>query len=276
MKTNPASSFASVMGLAGVAPEESSSAIKWANKLEWPMVLIALWIIIEWYLEAKHQVSPYYVLITDWSVWGFFLIETCSLTYLVKNKLTYLKTNWVNLVIIFLGFPLLWHDSTTVAVLRSLRLLVMFSLLLQVSGTARRILSKNHLGTTLLIGFILIIFAGFLIAGIDPAIDTPWEGIWWAWVTVTTVGYGDLVPVSPVGRLFASVLILMGIAIFSLLTANFSAFFVSRDEKRVIQREERILAKLEQIEMRLNQIESEVKKNKATSEVKAQHRTPEK
>ena len=100
--------------------------------------------------------------------------------------------------------------------------------------------------------------AGFLIAGLDPAIETPWDGIWWAWVTVTTVGYGDVVPVSTEGRLFASFLILMGIGIFSMLTASFSAFFVSRDEKMVIQREQQILAKLELIEMRLHKIEKEV------------------
>ncbi len=260
MRKSPQPALASVMGLAGVAPEEHAKAKKWANLLEWPMVLLALWIMIEWYLEAKHQVTPSFVLLTDWTVWSFFMMETLSITYLVKRRVQYLKNNWVNLVIIVLGFPLIWHDSTTVAVLRTLRLLIMFSLLLRVSGTTRRVLSRNHLGTTLLVGFILIIFSGFLIAGLDPAVNTPWDGIWWAWVTVTTVGYGDIVPTSTIGRLFASFLILMGIAMFSLLTANFSAFFISRDEKRVVQREERILAKLEQIEMRLSQIERNLSK----------------
>jgi len=254
------SSFSLVIGLAGVSPEEHQKAKRWAKLLDWPMVLIALWIMVEWDLESRQMVSAHFVVLTDWVVWSFFVFETVSLLYLVKNKIFYLGSNWVNLVIIIFGFPILWHDAPAVAILRTLRLLIMFSLLLQVSGTARRILSRNQLGTTLLVGFILIIFSGFLIAGLDPAIDTPWDGIWWAWVTITTVGYGDLVPVSTAGRLFASFLILMGMGMFSLLTANFSAFFVSKNEKRVVQREEQILAKLEQIEMRLHQIENTIKK----------------
>lgn len=247
-----------VIGLAGVDRNETSKALKYARRLEWPMVLMAVWIIVEWYLQAKGAIPPRLALVTDWIIWGFFLFETTLLTSLVRRKRYYLLGNWVNLVIIIFGFPLLWEEFPAAGVLRSLRLVVMAGLLIQVSGTARRILARNHLGTTLFVGFIIMVMAGFLIAGIDPAIETPWDGIWWAWVTVTTVGYGDVVPVSTEGRLFASVLILMGIGIFSLLTASFSAFFVSRDEKMVIQREQQILAKLELIEMRLHHMEKEI------------------
>ncbi len=247
-----------VIGLAGVDRNETSAALKYSAHLEWPMVLMAIWIVIEWYLQAKGAVPASFVLITDWVIWGFFLFETVLLTTLVRNKPYYLFGNWVNLVIIILGFPILWEEFPAAGVLRALRLIVMAGILIHISSTARRILARNHLGTTLLVGFIITVMAGFLIAGLDPAIETPWDGIWWAWVTVTTVGYGDVVPVSTEGRLFGSFLILMGIGIFSMLTASFSAFFVSRDEKMVIQREQQILAKLELIEMRLHKIEKEV------------------
>ena len=251
-------SFPRIIGLAGVDRNETTTALKYAARLEWPMVLMAIWIIIEWYLQAKGAVPAQFVKVTDWMIWCVFLFETVLLTTLVRNKRYYLIGNWVNLVIIILGLPLLWEEFPAAGVLRALRLIVIAGILIHISSTARRILARNHLGTTLLVGFIITVMAGFLIAGLDPAIETPWDGIWWAWVTVTTVGYGDVVPVSTEGRLFASFLILMGIGIFSMLTASFSAFFVSRDEKRVIQGEQQILAKLELIEMRLHKIEKEV------------------
>lgn len=263
-----------VIGLAGVDRNETSAALKYSARLEWPMVLMAIWIVIEWYLQAKGAVPASFVLVTDWVIWGFFLFETVLLTTLVRNKPYYLIGNWVNLVIIILGFPILWEEFPAAGVLRSLRLIVMAGILIHISSTARRILARNHLGTTLLVGFIITVMAGFLIAGLDPAIETPWDGIWWAWVTVTTVGYGDVVPVSTEGRLFASFLILMGIGIFSMLTASFSAFFVSRDEKMVIQREQQILAKLELIEMRLHKIEKEVSYVAKTQQEAAKDRSP--
>lgn len=63
-----------------------------------------------------------------------------------------------------------------------------------------------------------------MMAAIDPAINNIWDGMWWAWVTVTTVGYGDIVPVSGPGRILAGILMLIGMGLFSLFTANFSAF----------------------------------------------------
>ena len=244
-----------VIGLAGVDPNETAIALKNARRLEWPMVLMAIWIIIEWYLQAKGAVPDSIVLITDWIIWGFFLFETTLLTSLVRDKKYYLVGNWVNLIIIILGFPLLWEEYPAAGVLRALRLIVMAGILIHISGTARRILAKNHLGTTLFVGFIITVMSGFLIAGLDPAIKSPWDGIWWAWVTVTTVGYGDVVPESTEGRLFGSFLILMGIGIFSMLTASFSAFFVSRDEKTAVQREKQILAKLELMEIKMSHME---------------------
>ncbi len=61
--------------------------------------------------------------------------------------------------------------------------------------------------------------------------------------------------VSTAGRLFGSFVIIIGIGVFSLLTASFSAFLVSRDEKTFLQREQRILNKLDDLEVKLARIE---------------------
>lgn len=234
------------------------------------MLLVALWILLEWYLEAKSMYPATFARLTDWAIWLFFVFETGFLTYLVRDRRRYLNSNWINLLIIIGGFPVIWGMTPYAAALRSLRLLFLLSLLFHVSRTIREILSRNQLGMTLLVGLGIIVMAGTLIAGIDPGIDTAWDGIWWAWVTVSTVGYGDIVPESPAGKIFGAVLILLGLGLFSLLTANFSAFFISREEDKVLEKEEELIreedilirrehaaaAKLDAIEGRLAKLEA--------------------
>jgi voltage-gated potassium channel len=59
------------------------------------------------------------------------------------------------------------------------------------------------------------------------------DAVWWAIVTVATVGYGDLVPTTPSSRLFAAFMVLLGYALMSLVTGAIAAAFVGEDEKRL-------------------------------------------
>ena len=111
--------------------------------------------------------------------------------------------------------------------------------------------------------------SGVLIAGIDPTIETIWQGIWWAWVTVATIGYGDVVPQSTAGKVFGAVVILFGLGFFSLLTASFSAYFVSRGEIEIeeeeveeIYRLKDIVKRIETMEQTLQRIESRLNKDR--------------
>lgn len=81
--------------------------------------------------------------------------------------------------------------------------------------------------------------------------------MWWAATTVTTVGYGDTVPVTPAGRGIAVALMIAGIAFFSVLTANIAAFFVER-----IPDEDPGTAKLDEILQRLDAIEAELRERR--------------
>jgi voltage-gated potassium channel len=251
-------SLPSVLGLSGVARHENLRARRYGRYFEWPMIFLAFWIILEWYLEAQYDPSLWLIMVTDWLIWGFFVIETLVLLYLVDNKGFYLKSNWGNLVIICAGVPLLWDVFPNAGGLRALRLLVLFSLLFNMSTVAHKVLGRNHLGTTLMISFIIVIMAGTLMAVIDPNIDTPLDGIWWAWVTITTVGYGDLVPGSTAGRLFGSVLILMGIALFSMLTASFSAFFIEQEEEKISAQELKNSQQLEDLRLQVQALENKI------------------
>ncbi len=242
-------------GLSGVAKDENLVAQRWARRFEVPMSLLAIWILIEWYLREKGIYSERFGQITDWIIWLFFVLETVVLTSLVKNKLHYLRSNWMNLLIISMGLPLLWGGGTYAAVLRSLRLLLIFPLLLNTTIALRKVLTRNYLGSVLLVALAFTLLSGLLMAGIDPSIENVWEGIWWAWVTVATVGYGDTVPQSVAGKVFGAVVILFGVGFFSLLTASFSAYFVSRGEIEIEEEEIEEINQLYDIERRIDDME---------------------
>lgn len=242
-------------GLSGVAADEQLVARRWAGRFELPMILLAVWILIEWYLREKGIYSEQFGQVTDWVIWLFFVLETVVLTSLVENKLSYLRSNWMNLLIISTGLPLLWGGGTYAAALRALRVLLIFPLLLNTSATVRKVLLRNHLGTTLLVALAFTLMSGLLIAGIDPTIENVWQGIWWAWVTVATVGYGDIVPQSAAGKVFGAVVILFGVGFFSLLTASFSAYFVSRGEVEIEEEEAEEINQLTEIERRIELME---------------------
>lgn len=221
------------LGLAGVDKSENARARRWAKHFEIPVLLVTLWIPVHWFMEVKGLLTPLQSHLGDWAIWTVFLMETTVLSYLVDNKPHYLRRNWMNLVIIAGGLPMVWSYTPLTGVLRGLRLLLLAGLLFRFSGNVRRFLAHNRLGATLAVAFVVIVLAGLLMAAIEPGVESPWDGVWWAWVTVTTVGYGDIVPVTGPGKLFAALLILMGVGLFSLMTANFSSFFIGRDVSRV-------------------------------------------
>jgi voltage-gated potassium channel len=81
-------------------------------------------------------------------------------------------------------------------------------------------------------------------------IQTYGEAVWWAAVTVTTVGYGDYVPVSPAGRLIATAMLFNGVAVISVITATISSRFVSNPSHG------RAPVTLDDIDARLTRIEA--------------------
>lgn len=107
----------------------------------------------------------------------------------------------------------------------------------------------------------LVFIAGAVEATVDPRdFTSSWDGMWWAMVTVTTVGYGDLVPRSVAGRVVAMMLMLVGIGFISVLTATVASLFVKSDRQdehtTVTEALARIEADLAELRARLEPQES--------------------
>jgi voltage-gated potassium channel len=88
-------------------------------------------------------------------------------------------------------------------------------------------------GLPYVFGFVIVamLAAGAGFYWLDPAVDSYADGIWLAFVTAATVGYGDIVPTTPAARVLAVMIVVVGVALLSMVTASIAAFFVGEDEK---------------------------------------------
>lgn len=123
-----------------------------------------------------------------------------------------------------------------------------------------------------LCGLILLIGGvGFWL--IDPSVETLHDGLWLAFTTAATVGYGDLVPSTLQSRAFSVVVVLLGLAVLSLTTASFAAIFVERDvQDSEGEMEHALMAELAHLREDLRVLRTEVRQLRG--EVAAQGSAP--
>jgi voltage-gated potassium channel len=105
----------------------------------------------------------------------------------------------------------------------------------------------------------LTILLGVLMSLVDRK-DFPsvWLGMWWAIGTVTTVGYGDVVPVQTSGRILAAAAMIVGIGFLSLITATVASVLVSRASGSVPGEDADVMAALKRVEQRLESLERDL------------------
>jgi len=116
--------------------------------------------------------------------------------------------------------------------------------------------------------FIVVLWLGAVVIWgvLEHLIDkdtfpTIWLGMWWALQTVTTVGYGDIVPASTAGRLVATFLLLGGLAFLSVVTATITSSFVARRQAEMADdANDPILSRIDRLDARLDGIEAELRR----------------
>lgn len=84
-----------------------------------------------------------------------------------------------------------------------------------------------------LIAFLIMVMGGLGFWWIDPNVNSFSDGLWLAFTTAATVGYGDHVPSTDASRAFAVCVVLLGLAVLSLVTASISALFVQNEEREI-------------------------------------------
>lgn len=240
--------FFHLIGMGGVEETEPTIARLWSRRFDLALVPVLAFALLAWYdaKRGQNMLGPHVHLIFDWLLWLFFVVELFTMLWLVRQRWHYLQHNWFNLLLIVVTLPVLWNQQE-VGFFRALRFFLIVMKLVNLSSTIRAVLSRNNLGLTILAVWVFVLFSGVMMAAIEPGFASVSDGIWWAWVTLTTVGYGDVVPETGSGRLLAGLVMLIGLGLFSLITANFAAFFVAREERRIVEKEQEVLEKEQQV-----------------------------
>jgi voltage-gated potassium channel len=111
--------------------------------------------------------------------------------------------------------------------------------------TARNRLAESTLLTAILLAFLVTTVGGMAIVYVEAPVEgsnikTGGDALWYALVTIATVGYGDRYPITSQGRLIGSTLIVVGVGIFSILTSFISAQFLARRKAAVSSENEHL------------------------------------
>ncbi|NPE29051.1 potassium channel family protein [Methanococcoides sp. SA1] len=242
-------------------------ARKIENKLEVPIIIVAFFVLPLVLIELEViQTNPQIVQIArllDDTIWFIFLAEFMLLLGLHSNRRAYTKNNWFMLLLLVLTPPVIVPEGySSLRSLRSLRIfraLRSFRIIIAIRRGLRpvfQLFEKNSMHYVTFYSIGLIIFSGILFSKVEyMGID---DGIWWALTTVTTVGYGDLYPETPIGRFLAFFVMMIGIGFVSILTANITAYFVENDTEDENEMILELVHKIDELSNKIDKLENKL------------------
>lgn len=225
-----------ILGVAGVPPHDDQRAYEWEHRLHWLMLLVSLLAIPAYYLEelAASPLLHKIGVVVDAFILVAFSMEMMLMLRVTRQKQLYMIYNWVDVFIIigsaaaFLGAGTEW-----VAAIRLLRLAVVGMMVLRMVTSVRRLFSPDGLPYIFAFGLITMLVGGSIFYLVEPTISSLGEGVWLAFTTAATVGYGDLVPTTPISRVFSVFLVLVGYSMIGALTGSIASILIGADEKRL-------------------------------------------
>ena len=155
----------------------------------------------------------------DIFIWAIFAADFFLKLAVTPAKWRYLRRHWLEALVVVIPF---------IRPLRIVRLIVFSAR--AIKATRRRLVNVNFL---LVYAIGIVVVAATIVTVVEQghdSIDSFTDALWWSVVTATTVGYGDMTPVTPVGRGMAVLLMLVGIGLFGGLTANFASTLFRTDD----------------------------------------------
>ena len=159
-----------------------------------------------------------------------FVVEFVSRLGASYDRRGYLRGHWIDVVALI----------PTIRQFRLLRLLRLLRLVRAFAGVYRAllhvemILGNRQIATlaTVWLAILVLTSFGLYVAenGVNDAVQSPLDALWWGVVTMTTVGYGDVYPITGEGRVAAAVLMVLGIALFGIVTATATGLILRTSE----------------------------------------------
>ncbi|MEW6312710.1 MAG: ion channel [Pseudomonadota bacterium] len=223
--------FGHWLGVGGVAAYDNARAHHWQARLHWLMTGVALLALPALYLENFAAWA------LDLFIFIAFSLELVWMLHVTSHKAHYLARNWLSLLIVLVsGANLFGLGAGWVPLARLLRVALVGLLLLRSLGSLRKLFTPSGLPYVMLFSLVSLLLAGAGFYWLEPTVHSYADGLWLAFVTGSTLGYGDFIPSTGVSRLFAVLMVMAGLTLLSIFTASIAAFFVGEDEK-ILRRE---------------------------------------
>lgn len=164
-------------------------------------------------------------LTVDRVIWIIFVLDVSYRFIKSESKWGYIKEHPFDIIAIIL-LDSIFRIARLARLIRIFRLLAIISRL-PIGG----ILKTNKLDKVIVWTVLLIFVAAVPINLVEPNITSYEDALWWAVVTATTVGYGDISPETGLGRIIAIILMLFGIGLIGMVTGSVATYFI-KDKKQ--------------------------------------------
>jgi voltage-gated potassium channel len=194
----------------------------------------------------------------DTLVCGFFLVDFIVRFRRAESKLQFMKWGWIDLLASIPEVSIFrWGRLFRIfRIVRLLRAVKSIRLLFEILFQSR---TQSGVASVFTITFLVLSLStiGILIFERAPHsnIQTADDALWWGITTITTVGYGDLYPVTAGGRILASALMFCGVGLFGTLSGVIASFFLG-EKKNPPAKDEPLVAN--EILTRLDALQKEI------------------
>jgi len=215
----------------------------------------------------------------NWAVWLIFLTDSLVAFGSVGKVVLRRGAWWFGLLITILTFPLLIPSLSGLRLARAARAtrltrVLRLSRFLAVGSRSvaglRRVLDPRALPFVSLFLVLIITVGGaalYMIELESDGVHSFGDALWWAIVTVTTVGYGDITPSTTSGRAIAVVVMVVGIAFTSLLTAQIAAYLTRLDQDDLEKGIDADIARLEhKLDALIQTVEAQQRRQNSATE----------
>ncbi len=196
------------------------------------VIVLTIYVLVALIVDTLFKLSPETSILLNYidiAICIFFFIEFSIRFYRAENKLKFMRWGWIDLVS---SIPMVnfLRAGRLLRLIRLIRVVRAFRSTKQFVNHIFKNKAQGALTSVSIIAVLLIIFSAIAILQVenDPNsnIKSAEDAIWWAYVTITTVGYGDKFPVTTEGRIIAAILMTAGVGLFGTFTAYVSSLFV--------------------------------------------------
>ena len=192
---------------------------RWRMAYEATMALLAILVVA---LLPLDNSGPAQVI--NLAVWAVFVADYFTRLALATDRRAHFRANLIDLVAILPAD--FFRAARLLRLVRLLRVLRAAAILSRISQDFRGIANTNGLKWLLMTTTAAILTGAVVVWRVEPSIETLADALWWAFVTATTVGYGDLSPTNGLGRVAAVGLMLVGIGTIGMLTGSIATYFL--------------------------------------------------